>query len=109
LHHKANLESIKRELLEFHNCFFECDPYTRTVEQNWTKFKSTVTDSVTKNVPFKTIRPNSKLPWINKDIERDMKKCNGGIIILLKGVNQLMTGMLKNSINCKIKTAHTNY
>jgi len=28
LYHKANLENIKRELLEFHNCFFKCDPYT---------------------------------------------------------------------------------
>jgi len=104
---------IKGELLEFHNCFFECDPYTRTVEQNWTKFKSAVTDTVLqKNVPFKTIRPNSKVPWINKDIKRDVKKRKRYYNIAKgsKAANDWNAyHRIKNSINCKIKTALTNY
>ena len=48
LYHKANLENIKRDLIEFHNYFFEHDPYTQSVEQNWNKLKSAITDSITK-------------------------------------------------------------
>ena len=112
LYHKANLENIKRDLLEFHNYFFEHDPYTQSVEQNWNKLKSAITDSITKHVPFKTMHPNSKLPWINKDIKRDMKKRKRyyNIAKQSKSANDWNAyRRIKNCINCKIKEAHTNY
>ena len=70
VYHKANLVNIKKDLVEFHNLFFESDPYTKTVEQNWTKFKNAVSNSASKNVPHKTICPSSKLLWINKEIKK---------------------------------------
>ena len=48
LYHKANLENIKRDLLEFQAMFFENDPYSKSVEQNWTDFKKVINDTIIK-------------------------------------------------------------
>jgi len=74
LYHRANLDTIKRDLLEFQTCFLTKDPYSKTVEQNWIDLKNAIDTSVMKHVPFKTIRSNSRLPWINAEIKKDMKK-----------------------------------
>jgi len=61
-------------------------------------------------VPFKTVCPNSKLPWINKDIKRDMKKRKWyyNSAKRCKSANDWNAyRRIKNFINCKIKTAHT--
>ena len=74
LYHRANLENIKRDLLEFQTYFLGNDPYCKTVEQNWTDLKGVIDDNVAKHMPYKTICSNSKLPWINREIKRDMKR-----------------------------------
>ena len=68
LYHRANLENIERDLLEFQTYFLGNDPYHKTVEQNWTDLKGVINDSVAKHMPYKTRRSNSKLPWINREI-----------------------------------------
>jgi len=63
-------------------------------------------------VPFKAIRPSSKLPWINKDIKRDMKKRKWYYNIgkKSKAANDWNAyHRTKDSINSKIKSTHTNY
>ena len=74
LFHWANLDTIKRDLLEFQTCFLTNDSYSKTVEQNWIDLKDVIDTSVVKYVPFKTIRSNSRLPWINAEIKKNMKK-----------------------------------
>ena len=41
LYHKADLENIKGDLLQF-QMFLENDPYSKSVEQNWSDFKRAV-------------------------------------------------------------------
>ena len=55
LYHKANLENIKRHLLEFQTVFFENDSYTKSVDQNWANFKRVINDTITNNAHYKTI------------------------------------------------------
>ena len=74
LYHKANLESIKGDLSSFQTSFLESDPYSRSVEQNWCDLKNSITVTVSKNVPHKTLRSRTSLPWINKEIKRNMRK-----------------------------------
>ena len=112
LYHRANLENIKRDLLEFQTHFLGNDPYCKTVEQNWTDLKGVINDSVAKHVPYKTIRSNSKLPWINREIKRDMKRRKQlyNIAKRTKSSNDWNAyRKIKNSINSKIKVAHNNY
>ena len=75
LYHTANLESIKGDLSSFQTSFLESDPYSRSVEQNWCDHKNAITVTVSKNVPHKTIHSHTtSLPWINKEIKRNMRK-----------------------------------
>ena len=44
------------------------------VEDLWEKFKSSLLSIVNKNVPSKSAKKNSKLPWINKNIHKLLKR-----------------------------------
>ena len=48
LYDKANLESIKGDLSNFQTSFLESDPYSRSVEQNWSDLKNAITVTVSK-------------------------------------------------------------
>ena len=39
LYHKGNIDCIKDDLINFQNTFMLCDPYSRSVENNWNHFK----------------------------------------------------------------------
>ena len=74
-YYKANITSIKNDLLEFKNSFIESDPLARSLEQNWLDFKAIISEMVPKHVPHKTVWSHNHLPWINRQIKRDMKVC----------------------------------
>ena len=112
LYHKANLESIKGDLSSFQTSFLESDLYSRSVEQNWCDLKNAITVTVSKNVSHKTIRSRTSLPWINKEIKRNMRKRKR----LYNRVRKRNSNedwnvyqKMKNSINSMLKTAHNNY
>ena len=41
-YHKANVEGLKTELLEFQNQFLVSDLYSTSVEANWSSFKHAI-------------------------------------------------------------------
>ena len=51
LYHKCNLDAIKVGILKFQQSFMQSDPYIRTVDDNWTLFKSFILDLLHKHVP----------------------------------------------------------
>ena len=61
LYHKANLERIKDDLLNFQTSFLESNPYSRSVEENWSDFKNAITVTVPKNVPHKSHKISDQL------------------------------------------------
>ena len=65
LYHKCNLDAIKVGILKFQQSFVQSDPYTRTVDNNWTLFKSFILDLLHKHVPQKACKSHEDLPWIN--------------------------------------------
>jgi len=71
LYHKANLERIKDDLLNFQTSFLESNPYSRSVEENWSDFKNAIAVTVSKNVPHKVIRSRTSLL---KEIKKSMRK-----------------------------------
>jgi len=112
LYHRASLDDIRSDLLEFQTDFLASDPYSKTVEENWTHLKSAINDSVTKYVPFKTVRSSFRLPWINREIKKDMKKRKKLYNIAKRTKSSSDWNayrIIKNSINNKIKVAHNNY
>ena len=73
LHHKADLEALRREMSTRSKEFFElCS--NRDLESNWTFFKNTLLNAVDKHVPSKMSPSKVSLPWITKSLKRHMRK-----------------------------------
>jgi len=73
LYHKANMEGIKGDLLDFQDHFLQYDPSLVDVKVMWNEFKEAVHNIISKHIPQRTIHSNNDLPWINKQIKKDMK------------------------------------
>ena len=54
--------------------FFSSNPEKRTVDENWDMFKTSLTTGMSQFIPQKSSRPKYKLPWINANIKREMRK-----------------------------------
>ena len=61
LYHKCNLDAIKVDILKFQRSFMQSDPYTRTVDNIWTFFKSFILDLLYKYEPQKTCKSHKNL------------------------------------------------
>ena len=112
LYHRADVERIKADLLNFQNSFLQQDPSLMNVKVMWNDFKEAVYNTISKHVPQRTIRSNSGLPWINKELKKDMKvrKCLYDIAKRSNTEGDWSTyRRIKNQINNKLKEAHNNY
>jgi len=59
----------------FSDTFVPQDPYQYSVESNWQRLKKILLDLIELYVPSKTINPYKDLPWMNKKIKSQMRKC----------------------------------
>ena len=88
------------------------DTLSKSVEQNWLKFKAAISETVSKHVPHKTVQSRNHLLCINKQIKKDMKirKC---LYNKAKRTNSntywITYRQMKNLVNNKLKVAHNNY
>ena len=67
---KADMESLKQDLEHSFNTLLASDPATKTVEENWGDFKTTLISTSKKHIPQKTITGKKSLPWLNTRIKR---------------------------------------
>jgi len=112
LYHKGNTELIKRDLAAFANTFLSSDPQSRPVEELWQEFKQAVQKAVSDHVPHKVKHSRNSLPWINRQIKKDMK-------VRKKLYNKAKRSKLesdwnayrsaRNLVNYSLKEAHDNY
>ena len=59
---KADMESLKQDLEHSFNTLLASDPATKTVEENWADFKTTLISTSKKHIPQKTITGKKPLP-----------------------------------------------
>ena len=112
LYHKAYLQLIKNDLITFRDTFLHNDPQSRSVNQLRQEFKQAVNRAVIDHVPYKVNSSNNRLPWLNKQIKKDVK-------VRKRLYNKAKRSNLqhdwdayhrmKNSINTKLKEAHNNH
>ena len=70
---KAKWEDIRVHLLTFRNSFLEqCT--SRSIEDNWNKFKGTLLKLMEKYVPSRTTRRRQNLPWWNRHLKRLVRR-----------------------------------
>ena len=56
LFHKGNIEAIKDEIIEFQESFIHSDPYDKSVEENWSSFKSFILQVTHMYIPQKSVK-----------------------------------------------------
>ena len=88
------------------------DHQSRSVSQLWQEFKQAVEKAVIDHVPHKLNSSRNRLPWLNKQIKKDMK-------VRKRLYNKAKRSNIehdwdayrkkRNSINNKLKDAHNNY
>ena len=60
--------------MEYQSTFISNDPYTLSIEENWSTFKQKIIEILDKHVPSKTAHSSKHLPWLNNFIKRKMKE-----------------------------------
>ena len=72
LYDKANNEQLRKELRDHYRTFKET--YTkRTVDENWNSFKNTLDQTMSKNIPTKTLSSRTHVPWMTYHIRRKLR------------------------------------
>jgi len=88
------------------------DPLLRPVEQNWLEFKTAICETVSKHVPHKIVWSHNHLPWINRQIKKDMKT-HKHLYKKAKRTNSNTDWynyrQMKNLVSGKLKAAHNSY
>ena len=71
---KSNMDAIKHDLETKFECFVQSDPSSRTVDENWNDFKTTLMSSINKHIPRKTLSTRKDVPWMTTEIKRKIMK-----------------------------------
>ncbi|XP_071171114.1 uncharacterized protein [Mytilus edulis] len=75
IYKKANWENIKKDLILIYD-HLKANKTNMTIDDLWTTFKTKTTETINKNIPTKVIGKKSKLPWVNRDLKRLIRKKN---------------------------------
>lgn len=77
LYNKGNYDQIKKDLTNFKEDYLK-SASSCSVDENWTKIKMAIIDTVNKNIPTKTVTNNKKrnYPWIDRVVRRNIKMRN---------------------------------
>ena len=70
---KANWEAIRQQIRSCWTSFSENSP-SRSVNENWLKFKSILTQCLDKFIPTKMTSPQENLPWLSKSLLASIRK-----------------------------------
>ena len=112
LFHKGDMASLKGDILEFQRQFLSSSPYSSSVEDNWSNFKSALSDAMIKHIPEKICKSTNHLPWLTHSIRKLINQRKH----LYKQAKRLQTEeawskyrKLRNEITSGIRSAHCNY
>jgi hypothetical protein len=77
LYHKGDFEGLRDHMSQFKDQFLEKDHRNTTVDDVWKEFRNELQATTSKYIPSKmTSRSSKHLPWINKDLQRLIRKRN---------------------------------
>ncbi|XP_048586113.1 uncharacterized protein LOC125568277 [Nematostella vectensis] len=109
---KANFPDLCKFMSDSSTTFFSTNPEKRTVEENWVLFKTSLSTGISQFIPQKSSRPKYKLPWINTNIKREMRKKDRMHKKAIKSKNQQHWEAFKrqrNLVSKLIKDSHNDY
>ena len=71
---RADFEGLRKSMSVSTEHFFASAPQNFTVEDNWSRFKTTLTKAMAYYIPQRRSSMKYKLPWITSEIKRQMRK-----------------------------------
>ena len=67
LYHKADWNAVKAAVKSMSDSIISNQ--TSTVQLNWDKFQTKLTEIIQTHIPRKTVQGNRQLPWFNKELK----------------------------------------
>ena len=71
---RANFDAMRMEALEFNSEFMNGHPAGRSLDENWNILKSKLDNWIDKYIPTKRTKSSRHLPWITRDIKKQMRR-----------------------------------
>ena len=76
LFNKGDYDSLRSELQELQESFFQSTSEDTDIEEDWELFKSALTTSADRNIPSKMVSGRSKLPWLSARLRHLIRRKN---------------------------------
>ena len=110
LYGKGNMENIKSDIRSLSDKFKEQPE--NSVNEMWDEFKTTLNDSINKNVPQKQLSQRKNLPWLTKEIKRKINQKRRAYR-KMKRTNLVNDKQrfekLRKEIKCDLRNEHNKY
>ena len=71
---KGNMDAVMHDLETEFERFDRADPSSRTIDDNWNDFKTTLMSSLNKHITRKTLSTRKDIPWMSPEIKRKIRK-----------------------------------
>ena len=71
---KADWTSLAAHITTFHNRLMEQDISLHSADKLWIDFRKSLQEGIQKHIPQKTVRPGSQKPWINRRLQRMLRR-----------------------------------
>ena len=104
---RADFEGLKKTMSDSAENFFASSPQNFAVEDNWSLFKTTLTEAMVNYIPQRRSCMKYELPWITSEIERQMRtgwslRYNGTLIVS-RLVKESRSDYLNNVIGASLQ------
>ena len=112
IYNKANFDGLRDFMSDSSYAFFASKPEEKSIEENWNMFKISLLTGMSQFIPQKLSRPKFKLPWIDINIKREMRKKDRLHKKAIRSKNIQQWKAFKhqrNLVSKLIKEAHNHY
>ena len=106
---RADFDAMRMDALEFSTEFMLNQPYNRTIDENWNILKNKINFWINKYIPVKRAKTSRHLPWINRNIKKQMRKRDKLYKKAKTSRNWSVFNRQRNYVQELIKKAHNEY
>ena len=102
----------KAQVQDLHSNYFQRDPDSNPVNENWTWFRNTIKEIVSNTVPHKVLKGNIHKPWFTPKLNRLCSKKEKAYIKAKKSGKEedwKTFTEIRKQVNNSTRTAHRHY
>ena len=107
-----NHEDFKAQVQDLNSKYFQRDPDSKPVDENWTWFRNTIKEIVSNTVLHKVLKGNIHKPWFTPKLKRLCSKKEKAYIKAKKSGKEedwKIFTKIRKQVNNRTRTAHRHY